>query len=258
MKVSGGTSFLRTLGLAFLLVLCVLATTACFRFELSLVFNEDGSGVMGYTMAISEDLTDLMTSMGGEESDIQNDFSLIDTEDLPPGAESKEYNEDGFAGVVVTVPFADLDELRSNLDEQPGELGEDSPFDQFDISQDDDGGWRFSMLISPQQDEASDEASTEGTDFLPGNLKGLESLLADGWFRVRVKLPGELAEHNADRVENGELVWEMGLDSAEARQLEARTAKGGLPVAAIWAIALGAVFTIGAIATVVVLTRRRA
>ena len=45
-------------------------------------------------------------------------------------------------------------------------------------------------------------------------------------FRVRLDLPGDLVEHNADRIEDGTLVWDLELTSAEPQRLFARTVGG--------------------------------
>lgn len=243
-RTRSGTTLRGMLGWALLLPLAVLVTTGCFRIEMSFVVNDDGSGVVAYTIGTSDEFTALTDSSGGE----------LDEEGLPPGAVAREYSEDGYTGYVITVPFTDYAEIRPVLTEfhQEGDFEIDLP----DISQDENGDWRFSMTSSSLISE--DDGSGDLLDIDPL----MAGFLADGWFRVRAKLPGEIAEHNADRVENGELVWQIDFDPTEADSTEAReqftartTTGGGLPVIAIGAAAAVAIIALAAVA-VLFFTRR--
>ena len=232
-KVHDGRASRRLIGLVLLLSLAALAMTGCIRFELSIAVNDDGSGVLGYTVAISEEFAELDDSMGGGMS-IEEGLNLEDA-DLPPGAEAREYSEEGYRGVVVSVPFDDLAEIPSLLGAfQEDSLGEG--LDLPDIRQDDNGDWHFSMLIPPLGGEPTEMSFIE------------EAIFADAWYRVRIKLPGEIAEHNADRVENGAMVWELDFTSTESRQLTARTiTSGGLSLVVIGLVAAAAaVIALGA------------
>ncbi|MYA51414.1 MAG: hypothetical protein F4Y25_11900 [Chloroflexi bacterium] len=245
-RAQSGTTLRSMLCWALLLPLAVLVMTGCFRIEVAFLVNDDGSGAVKYTVAVSDQFTAMMEAEGMDAEE----GSLVEEEDLPPGAEVREYSEDGYTGVVFTVPFTDYAELNSimqSVDEtnQEGGVGLDPP----DISQDENGDWRFSMLMPAASED-------DGSEDLLGMDALFEELLADGWFRVRVRLPGELAEHNADRVENGELVWQIGLDSTEERQLTARaTSGGGLSIVAIGAAAGVVVIALVAVA-VLFFTRR--
>ena len=108
---------MKTVRLALLLSLIVLVTTACFRFEVAFTVNEDGSGIVSYQIAIKEDLMGL----AGEELDLSEEVG-----DLPTGAEAQEYSEDGYTGVVVTVPiddFSDMEKVQAALTELPQVAG---------------------------------------------------------------------------------------------------------------------------------------
>ena len=220
---------MKTVRLMLLLSLVALVTTACFRLEVAFTVNEDGSGIVRYQIAIKDDLMEL----GGEELDITEEAG-----DLPQGAEVQEYSEDGYTGVVVTVPiddFSDMERVQAAL----GGVSETTDIeaglaDELSISKDEDGAWQFSMLIPSTDEELGMEGMEDG-------MEGLAALLLDdAWFRVRIKLPGELAEHNADRIEDGELVWELDFTSTEDRQLTARSVPSGeSPVVPIVAGILG-------------------
>ena len=235
-NTQSGTPSPRRLAWALLLPLAALAMAGCFRVELAFLLNDDGSGVVQYTFAISDQMAAFM--------DIEEEIN-VEEEDLPSGAESREYAEDGYTGLVISIPFTDYAEFRPLLDlwNQEEEVGIDLP----DISQDENGDWRFSMILPPPVE--GDDAEELG---IP------EDLLADGWFRVRARLPGALAEHNADRIENGDMVWEMDLESTDTRHLTARSVSGGGSAAAVIGATAGAAIMILAAVAIVFYVRRRA
>ena len=110
------------------------------------------------------------------------------------------------------------------------------------------------MLI-PSGEDSGDLMGLGGSEDGMEELAGM--LLGDAWFRVRVKLPGELAEHNADRIEDGELVWELDIFSTESRQLTARSVPGnGLPIGPIVAGVAGVVVLVALVSLAYVRRRR--
>ncbi len=229
---------MKNIRLMLLLSLVGLVTMACVRFEIGFVVNEDGSGVISYQVALQDEVV-AMADLAGEG----DDFNLVDEmEDLPPGAEVQEYEEDGYTGVIVTVPIADfsdeqaVDAVLSGLGDSTG--GDPQPFDVPTISTDGDGAWEFSMLI-PSSEDSGDLMGLGGSE--EGVDEFAAMLLADASFRVRLKLPGELTEHNADRIEDGALVWELDILSTESRQLTASSVSGGgFPIVPVVAVVAGA------------------
>ena len=176
--------------------------TGCLRFEMAISINDDGSGVFGTIVAISDEFTEA-TGASSEEG--------IPTDDLPPGAEVSEYREDGFTGIELAIPFANTAQLAlltSGMGEDAGGLND------FTLERNDSGGWTFSMLGSVETGEITGDA---------GGITP-EEILEGTFFRIRIALPGELVEHNADRIEDGALVWELDLTATEPRELTARTA----------------------------------
>ena len=240
---------MKTIWLALLLLLVGLVTMACIRFEIGFVVNDDGSGVINYQVAIKDDFAEL----GGEEIDFSEELG-----DLPPGVEIEEYSEDGFTGAVVTIPiadFSDTEEVKAAIDElgDPDEIPVLQP-DTFSMSKDEDGGWQFSMRI-PSSEDPEDLVGLDGS--VVGVDEIASALLGDAWFRVRLKLPGELAEHNADRIEDGVLVWELDILATEPRQLTARSVpRGGFPIVPIVAGVAGGVVLV-ALVSLAYIRRRR-
>ncbi len=185
--------------LCVLVALIGLVSTACFRIDIKVSVNDDGSGRVEGLLALDvEAAAELAAAFGSEfeeegaEAEIPSrdelceDF-LSDT-DVPEGAEVEPYEDGDFCGVRYSADFT-ADELDAALSDVSGEDGD------FVIRRDGDG-WRFDATLA---DDASEEA-----DFFPAELLG------DPEFTVRVKLPGRQVEHNADRIEgDGTLVWDV-------------------------------------------------
>ncbi|MYD65971.1 MAG: hypothetical protein F4X26_08370 [Chloroflexi bacterium] len=192
---------------ALLLALLAFALTGCIRVQLTFTVHEDGSGVVGMLMAVDEDLLGLT---GESAEDV-----LGEGADLPEGATTEAYEADGFVGQLVTVPVPDMTRLNESLGDAEAVTASAEDF-RFVREED---VWRFTTTVP-----AGEELTGEGGDM---DLAGL--LGEDAYFRVRVALPGEVTEHNADRVEDGLLVWEIDWTSSEPRMLSAvsRPGSGG-------------------------------
>lgn len=227
----------RLLSTALLLALCSLALTGCFRVELSIRVNEDGSGVFSTVMAFE----DSFAGMAGETPE----GGLFGLGDIPLGAVVEEYSQDGFTGQRVSIEVSDMEQLQQLLagdDDLDGGVGE------LELAREGDG-WRFSMMIPPPGEALADEVGDEDA------LDQFGSFLANASYTVRLALPGEIADHNADRVEDDELVWDLDLTSTEPRTFSARSQPpGGL---SDWAIlAIGIAGAVALIAVVILLARR--
>ena len=206
---------------ALLLAALALALTGCLRVQLTFTVHDDGSGTVGMLMAVDEALLALT---GESAEDV-----LGEAADLPAGATTEVYEEGGFVGQLVTVPVADM----TRLDEFLGDADAvtDSAED-FRFTREGDG-WRFTTTVP-----AGEELTGEGGDVDLAAMLG-----EDAFFRIRVALPGEVTEHNADRVEGGLLVWEIDWTSSEPRALSAvsRPASGGTDMAFVLVLAAVAV-----------------
>ena len=236
---ANGRHLAHRVGLVLLLSIVASAALGCIRFDLSIVVNDDGSGVLGYNIAVNDAL---LTFGGSEGFGLQEELPL-EGEDLPPGTEVSEYREDGYSGFSITVPFADYAEIRDAL--QPG-LDDAGVVEMPDISQDEDGTWHFSMRVPPLGEEDAED------------LQLAKALLIDGWFRVRVTLPGEIEEHNADRLEDEELFWELDFFATEPRLLTASAIpSGGFPLAVIGVPAAVVAMIILVAVAALTLTKRR-
>ncbi|MDE2990073.1 MAG: hypothetical protein OXU21_03260 [Chloroflexota bacterium] len=234
-------NFGRRLPVALLTALCAIVLTGCIRVEMSFTVDEDGSGAVEMVVAVDESL---LTA-----ADESPDDMLGDVDDLPPGAVVDAYREDGFVGQRITVPVADMELAAESLG------GADDMTDAVDFGFVREGdGWRFTMDAPP----LGEELAGENGDFTAGMTAAIVNTAE---FRVRVSLPGEITEHNADRIENGVLVWELDFLDTEPRTLSARSQAAGVgPVVVV--VAGGAAAALAVLAALAarsaVRARRRA
>ncbi len=189
---------------ALLLAALALALTGCLRVQLTFTVHDDGSGVVSTLFAVDETLL----ALSGESAD----DILGDAADLPAGAVVEAYEDDGFVGQLVTVSVPDMTRAAEFMG------GVDAAADSTDeLSFVREGeGWRFTMAIP-----SGEELTGDG-----GEMDLAGALGEEAYFRVRVALPGEVTEHNADRVEGGMLVWEIDWTSTEPRTLSAVSQPG--------------------------------
>ncbi len=190
-------------GLVLALAATMFLTLGCIRYELAFSVNDDGSGAIGVLFAMS----DQFTAMTG--TNVQQALG-VDPANLP-GTSVEPYSADGFSGILMQVPFANLQQLGVFFSSpQSQELARDLA-----LAPNESGGWSFATVMAPAMETAGDQAAA-ATALPPELLQG-------GWARVRVELPGEIADHNADRVENGAFIWDIDFTSPEPRQLMAST-----------------------------------
>ena len=184
----------RTVPLVFLLA---IALSGCFKINLDIEVNDDGSGTIGGLIALDTEAAAQLASIFEEEGaeapsrdELCEEF-LTDT-DVPEGATTEPFDDGKFCGVRFSQDFtaAELDSVVSES------LAGDGTGD-FDIRRDGDG-WRFDATFS--------EEATGDADFFPSEL------FSDAEFVIRVKLPGRQVEYNADRIEgDGTMVWDVNL-----------------------------------------------
>ena len=223
----------RKRGLLLLPELTMFLMVGCIRYELGFVVNADGSGSMNVLVAISDPFAQL-TGMSADDAFDDLDAGM-------PDADVRAYHEDAYTGAEMTVPFADLEEREMLLNfTDPEGIATD-----VDLQPDGEGGWRFSATLDPAADPA-------GAEQPPA------ALLAGARARVRVQMPGEIGEHDADRIEDGAFVWELDLTSPEPRRLMARTtaSPAGGPATPALVIAIAATAAILAAGGIVARRRR--
>ena len=107
----------------------------CIRYEQTIVARPDGSGTVEYLVAFSEDLLEGMIPDADEP----------EPRDFHPLATAERYQQDGFAGYTITIPFSILAELHAIA----GLAGENIV-----IEQGEGGEWHFAMTFSPDENAA--------------------------------------------------------------------------------------------------------
>ena len=214
-----------------LLAIGAVVLTGCIRVEVSFTVQEDGSGAVAVVTALSDEFIDALVEIGGPAND---DGSFLGDIRHIPGAIVEEYREDGFSGERLTITVPDMtriDEFLGGIDEV-WEAAE-----QLQVEREGEG-WRFELVVEPPRDDLVGLDDPEALDALDQGLS----------YTVRLSLPGRLTEHNADRVEAGEAVWELDVTAAEARVLSARSQPASGPAAGLVAGAIVAVVVLAVLA----------
>ncbi|MEZ4554184.1 MAG: hypothetical protein R3B59_09785 [Dehalococcoidia bacterium] len=241
----GGRIGRRLAGRLALLGVALVLLGGCVRAEIGVHVEDDGSGTATVLFAFKESFIDLMSSLdegSSEEFDPEEVFSDIDRSQLPEGTEVDRYEEDGFVGSRITMPFRDVQELAGLLGfvttgaAVPSEAAEDEGgFERFAIERTDDG-WRLDAVaaaLTTEEDlESADDAFTQ-------------EFFEDASFTITIQLPGRIQEHNADEVDGNELTWNLDFESTEPRELRAVSSTSGdgdgPPWVLIGAVAAGVV-----------------
>lgn len=229
----------RRTGLIALPLLAVILT-GCIRADFAIKVNDDGSGTVSTLLAVNRSLIEgFASSLGGESGMDAGEFSFsaddIAPADLPPGAEVEAYREGDFEGVRVTVPFeagASVAERFAEMMSASGGGASDSPFEELTLERQGDE-WVFEAR--PTVDTADLRMGTGSDQFSQAMV---QTFFADASFTIRIELPGEVVEHNADEVNGRELVWNLDLFGPDQRTLMARSDVGGAS-ATPWPLLVG-------------------
>jgi hypothetical protein len=205
-----------------LLPAVALLLAGCFRTELSIEVNEDGSGVIGFVVALDRSMTDFFASFEDDEdfdftADLMNEF---EDEDLPPGSTVEPYETDDAVGVRVRMPFGPGDDVAQSIEQVfdsatggEGFADDDDGIEHFVLQRDGDR-WIFEADMTMGDDALGEEFADPFA----------RAMFGDAAFVWRVKLPGEVIEHNADQLQDdGTLVWNLDLFSTDTRQMRAIT-----------------------------------
>lgn len=252
---------MRRLTLLLVVPVAAVLLTGCIRVEIVMRVADDGSGTISLLSAIDGSAMGALGALGPEVGDLASTFTEIDESTLPPGGTAEPYQDDAFIGSRATIPFASPGEVAATLSELVADAGDANalagPGGMFErlILEGDDDGWVFEAQFP--RDMVAEAAGASGGIALDPAL--LAPLLGDASFTVRLDLPGTVVEHNADRVEADELVWDLNILDPGARPLMARTELGdgeGVPLPL--AVAVTVVVVAAAAGGVWAVRRRRA
>ena len=220
---------MRRLALLLLAPLSVLLLSGCIRVEVAVRVAEDGSGAFSFLSAVDTATAEALGALAGGAGDLASTFTEVDESALPPRATVEPYREGTFAGYRVTVPFASAGDVSALLGDLIGGAGDGAPLGGSDpffeslVLEGDDDGWLFQAQLPRDLASAAGDAA-DGPALDPALLA---PLLGGSSLAVRIALPGAVVEHNADRIEDGELIWDLSILDPGARPLMARTELGG-------------------------------
>jgi hypothetical protein len=224
------------------LIALVGLSTACIQAETAIVMNDDGTGTVSLTQAldmvmVKEMLKDFAEGFGEDTSTTATpsfDAKDVDTSKLPKGVKVESYKSGNFEGVKLTAPFDKpenafevLNKLSGALSDQTSSLTgmaggssgapSSSPgqFESMTIGKQGDG-WKFEAKLA--------------TSGIPGELDAeskalVDSLLKDASITLKVKLPGKVADTNADSTSNNEMTWKLPLIVETPKTLTGRTTR---------------------------------
>jgi hypothetical protein len=240
-SVRAGTAARRPsrFALAALVLAVPLLSAACIRTEISIEVNEDGSGSVAFLVAFDRQMMAALQAFGDGDAFFDADDLLaeVDLDDLPPGATVEPYEDGDFTGVRIRLPFAPGDDVAAAIDAVTADAsddgvplgGSDEPFEHFELARDGDR-WRFAATVAPASDDVLGELDEDA-----GDLEFARAFFGDASCHIRLRLPGEMTEHNADTVESdGTLRWELDFFAAESREIHATSdvGNGGLTILA--------------------------
>jgi hypothetical protein len=185
-----------------------LVLTGCYRVNVSIEVDDDGSGELTMLMAVNpdafEDVLGPMAEAFGETGEFSRD-ELCSPEALSESFGSptddmtvEPYDEDGYCGEIRTVRFDSVDAVDSSM----GTVSDDGTFAIMELES---GGWRFDatdVSASPAEDEVAGE-------FVDPEMMG--ALLGQAEFEFAVTLPGRPVDHNATSVDGNTFTWDIDL-----------------------------------------------
>lgn len=187
-------------------LLLVMAATAiiatgCFKVNVAIDVNEDGSGTLeGLTAVNFETAAPLLGAFGDDTDDLSSVDQICDNFALDSGIEVSElsatpYREGDFCGVEFSDTFGPGE--FTNATSALGEGGGDAI-----LRQEPDGGWYF-------------EVPFDAEDFGAGELPpGFGDLFDDAEYIFKVRLPGRQVDHNGTIDADGFVVWDVDLSGA--------------------------------------------
>jgi hypothetical protein len=220
-------------------------STACMQAETAIVVNDDGSGTVSLTQAldtaaVKEMLKEFAEGFGedmGTSSTPSFDPKDVDTSNLPKGTKVEPYKNGNFEGVKLTAPFDKpedafdvLNKLSGALSDQTSSLAGMAGAPTGGPSSASSSSGQFeSLTIARQGDGWKFEAKLAASG-VPGELDAetkqiFDSILKDASVTLKVKLPGKVADTNADSTSDNEMAWKLPLIVETPKTLTGRTTR---------------------------------
>lgn len=156
---------LRMRPLAFLLAMCILLC-GCMATEMSMVFNDDGSGIITVGAYFSDEFLEEMNALGGSTSSSNEDFT-----------EHKMIDGKPYSGATETTAFSSIENLQEMLKESEESDDATSGMSSIDFQQLGNGN----VLVT---------ISTVSESEFSSNLGGVD----DSYFTYEENIDGDMEE----------------------------------------------------------------
>mgnify|MGYP004272862479 CR=1 FL=1 len=229
------SQFSRKVSVLLLGACMALLTTGCFKLNMSIVVESDGSGAFSGDFAVSKQLGEVFgdEQEGFSCDEVEEDFDIGLLSDLPSNADVSTYEDDNWCGFRFTSTFTDFGKSLVELGDDDFPLSVDQQILTFSFPIDDD-------------DAFGGDLGGDMEDIDPALL--LEAFgIPEPEFTISVDLPGEIIEHNADSLNGSTLTWRIDFFSLDPNfspyakaDLQATSSSGG-GVGKIIGIVLGIV-----------------
>ena len=175
-----------------LLAALMLLATACIKVDYHITVNADSSGTVDGTIAIAEAMMELAEASGdgGCEEFASDELAG----ELPPGAQVTPFEEEGWCGITFTASLANFGSLSGDSTATPIEIKVVGDVMYIEL-------------------DTSDMAADQDEDMSPEEMQMFMDMLnvPESEFKIRVTLPGEPLENNADSVDGSTFTWNLDL-----------------------------------------------
>jgi len=245
----------------------LLLLSGCFAVETSYVVNDDGSATQTLRLAIPAEVA---TSFGEElptAEELEQEPELDALRDVlgEDGSISFFSSEEEGIGFVITMSVEASDDvgaaLAARAEAIAGALPEDDMGSMVQMAGPAptirlvDDEWTFEQVGEPV--DAAMLSALAGGDEAAGFAT---MFMEQTTITTRVKLPGEVVEHNADEVlEDGTLVWtQTGADAPRTLMARTETGGSGLSTPILAALLIGGIAVVLGIGGYALFGRRRA
>ncbi|GIJ00098.1 hypothetical protein CLV28_0900 [Sediminihabitans luteus] len=213
--------------LATLAAACALLLSGCMRMHVDYTLHEDDTASGSLVIAFSDEVADALGTTPEELADQSG--AGVDTDDLPEGATSEPYAEDGYTGTKVTFEDTPIDEVS-----------EGSGADDLSVTREGD-----EYVVSGEMDLTDDS----GTAVPDGMLDSLD-------VRVSITFPGEVTEHTGELEGDNTVVWTPAYGEVTEISARGSAVEGGSGLGTGWIIAIAVIVLAAIVALAVWLVRR--
>jgi hypothetical protein len=170
--------------------------------------NDDGSGIWSTEFILNQQDKESLISMGTTIEEFCNQSGA----DMPAGSATTIEEKGEETWCIISVPFANLDELRKMYTDSDGIVVN-----------------RLEIVDDTFYYDLSVDMTSSETDMSSGGLVGMN------W---KVTVPGNVGANNATSVDGNALTWD--LTTNQVMNVQVQSSMGGIPWVTIF-IALGAV-----------------